>query len=171
MQFEEFIVTVGNVIYRTTLSFAQDDGYVEDGYEISIVQSQDGLYKFIICPYGNDPWVPARFNRDEQQKIQEAAWSNRIQLIDELAENKQIFCENEGGEDAYLGALAAVDATLEDVPPPNVDGFLLALADGEHPAMGRASSAAFASGLVYADQQGRFKLTVAGLIHVAKLCP
>lgn len=169
--FEEFVTSVGTVVYRETLDFDPSGGYSEGGDEIAIVRSREGMYKLIVCAYSNDPWGPARFNEEEQMEILNSPWLTEMGLIIELAESAGAFYDNYGGEEAYLEALAVVDATPEDVPPPDVDGFMLALVGGGRPASGRASSAAFAAGLVYADYstRGRVELTAAGWAHVGQL--
>lgn len=169
--FEEFVTSVGTVVYRATLYFDEPGGYSEGGDEIAIVRNPEGLHKMICCPFSLDPWGPALFSEAERQEILSAPWLDRAQLIVELAENAGVFFCNIDGEEAYLEALAVVDATPEDVPEPDVSGFLLALVGGGRPKSGRASSTALAAGLVYADYstRGRLELTLAGWAHVGQL--
>ena len=144
--FEDFIGAVGEILYSGDLHESDSDvEYVEGGSVIAIVENNDGEYKIIATVYSNDPWHPAKFSLEQQKEIISSAWLNRRELLEELAEDNDF----DDHPEELDKALAALGMSRNDIPEPDLIGYLRKVSAGENPPSGRASELAYKEGLIF----------------------
>lgn len=154
-----FASQLGTKVYE---GYAMDDDEnLESGWEIDLVSDGNGSYKVLAEPFYTDPHTSARVNQQQRQEIIDQPWLTGEDLLRQVAEVRS-FVGSEEGDKAVAEILRLLNATEEDIPAPDIAGFLAAIARGEQPETDREENQAFKAGLVEFDDQYILVLTESG---------
>lgn len=138
-----------------------DDENMESGWEIDLVSNGNGGYKLLAEPFYTDPHTSARLNEQQMQEIIDQPWLTGSDLLRQVAEVRSVVGSEEGNQ-AAAEILRLLGATENDIPAPDIAGFLAAIAKGEQPDTYREEELAFKEELVEFDDEYIVVLTSAG---------